>query len=124
MREQSPYQNGPSELDKSVGLNAQANPRALRGQAIAQMAGQIEKHGDIYLVQSQSGRGFYRVTPILRGFQIFRNYIRPHEGLSGRTPAEACGIQIQGENKWLTLIQNAKLAGLSNVEEPVEKYPK
>ena len=28
-------------------------------------------------------------------------------GLDGKTPAEACGIQIEGNNKWLTLIQNA-----------------
>ena len=46
-------------------------------------------------------------TPILKGYQIFHNYIRPHGGLKGKTPAEACGIEIEGENKWLTLIQNA-----------------
>jgi len=46
-------------------------------------------------------------TPILKSYQIFHNYLRPHEGLNDRTPAEACGIQIQGENKWVTLIQNA-----------------
>ncbi len=46
-------------------------------------------------------------TPILEGMQIFHNYIRPHEGLDGKTPAEACGIELKGENKWLTLIQNA-----------------
>ena len=46
-------------------------------------------------------------TPILTGYQIFHNYIRPHGGLKGKTPAEACGIEIEGENKWLTLIQNA-----------------
>jgi len=44
---------------------------------------------------------------ILSGYQIFHNYIRPHEGLDGKTPAEACGIKIEGKNKWLTLIQNA-----------------
>ena len=48
-------------------------------------------------------------TPILQGMQIFHNYIRPHEGLDGRTPAEACGIEIQGENKWITLIENASV---------------
>jgi transposase-like protein len=47
-------------------------------------------------------------TAILSGYQLFHNYIRPHEGLNGKTPAEACGINIQGNNKWLTLIQNAK----------------
>lgn len=46
-------------------------------------------------------------TAILSGYQLFHNYIRPHEGLDGKTPAEACGIKIEGENKWLTLIQNA-----------------
>jgi len=46
-------------------------------------------------------------TPILKGYQIFHNFIRPHEGLDGKTPAEACGIEVKGENKWLTLIQNA-----------------
>jgi transposase-like protein len=46
-------------------------------------------------------------TPILAGYQIFHNYIRSHEGLEGKTPAEACGITVEGKNKWLTLIQNA-----------------
>ena len=46
-------------------------------------------------------------TPVLQGYQIFHNYVRPHEGLDGKTPAEACGITIEGKNKWLTLIQNA-----------------
>jgi len=46
-------------------------------------------------------------TPILSGYQIFHNCIREHEGLEGKTPAEACGITVQGKNRWLTLIQNA-----------------
>ena len=46
-------------------------------------------------------------TPILKGYQIYHNYIREHEGLNGKTPSEACGITIEGKNKWKTLIQNA-----------------
>jgi len=46
-------------------------------------------------------------TSILKGYEIFHNYIRPHEGLDGKTPSEACGIKVEGKNKWLTLIQNA-----------------
>lgn len=46
-------------------------------------------------------------TPILQGMQVYHNFIRPHEGLDGKTPAEACGIELKGENKWITLIQNA-----------------
>lgn len=48
-------------------------------------------------------------TPILQGVQLYHNYIKPHEALNGRTPAEAAGIVVKGENKWLTLIQNASL---------------
>jgi transposase-like protein len=46
-------------------------------------------------------------TPILTGYQIYHNYVRPHEALNGKTPAAVAGIEVQGENKWLTLIQNA-----------------
>lgn len=46
-------------------------------------------------------------TPILSGYKIYHNYIRPHEALGGKTLADASGIEIQGQNKWLTLIQNA-----------------
>jgi hypothetical protein len=46
-------------------------------------------------------------TTILTGYQIFHNHLRPHEALNGKTPAEKCGIVIEGENKWKTLIENA-----------------
>ena len=46
-------------------------------------------------------------TPVIPGYQICHNYVRPHEALDGKTPADACGIEVQGKNKWLTLIQNA-----------------
>ncbi|MCW4017377.1 MAG: IS6 family transposase [Candidatus Bathyarchaeota archaeon] len=46
-------------------------------------------------------------TAVLQGYQLYHNYIRPHEGLSGKTPAEACGIKVEGVNKWKTLIENA-----------------
>jgi putative transposase len=46
-------------------------------------------------------------TAILRGMQIYHNYVRPHEALNGSTPSEVAGIKIEGENKWLTIIQNA-----------------
>ena len=45
---------------------------------------------------------------IFDGSQIYHNYVRPHMGLDGKTPAEVCGIEIKGDNKWITVIQNAK----------------
>jgi len=55
-------------------------------------------------------------TPILTGYQIYHNYVRPHEALDGRTPAEVCGIRVEGENKWLTLIRNAKRQTNTSIE--------
>ena len=46
-------------------------------------------------------------TPILSGYQIYHNYIRPHEALEGKTPSEVAGITVKGQDKWLTIIQNA-----------------
>lgn len=46
-------------------------------------------------------------SPLIEGYQLFHNYIRPHMGLNGKTPSEACGMKIEGDNKWITLIQNA-----------------
>ena len=46
-------------------------------------------------------------SPLIDGYQVYHNYVRSHMGLDGKTPAEACGITIEGEDKWKTLIQNA-----------------
>jgi putative transposase len=46
-------------------------------------------------------------SPILTGMQLFHNYVRPHMGLNGKTPADLVGIDVRGKDKWLTLIENA-----------------
>jgi hypothetical protein len=46
-------------------------------------------------------------TSVLPGYQLYHNFLRPHAGLGNITPAEKCGIKIEGENKWVTLIENA-----------------
>jgi len=46
-------------------------------------------------------------TPILTGYVTYHNYVRPHEALNGKTPADLCGIEVKGQNKWITLMQNA-----------------
>lgn len=45
----------------------------------------------------------------ITGIQIYHNYIRPHMSLDGNTPADKAGIEIKGDNKWLTIIQNASI---------------
>ena len=49
-------------------------------------------------------------SAILTGLRLYHNYVRPHLGLTdpSMTPAEAAGINVQGDNKFLTLIQAAK----------------
>lgn len=48
-------------------------------------------------------------SAILTGLRLYHNYVRPHLGLTdpSMTPAEAAGINIQGDNKFQTLIQAA-----------------
>jgi transposase-like protein len=46
-------------------------------------------------------------SPLIAGMQIYHNFVKPHMGLKGKTPAEAAGIRVNGKDKWLTIIQNA-----------------
>jgi transposase-like protein len=46
-------------------------------------------------------------SPLIDGYQLYHNFIRPHMALNGKTPSEVCGITVNGENKWKTLIQNS-----------------
>jgi transposase InsO family protein len=51
-------------------------------------------------------------TPILDGQRIYYNHIRPHQALNGKTPAQAAGLELDlGENKWESLIKQAKANG-------------
>ncbi len=51
-------------------------------------------------------------SPIFDGLQLCHNFFRPHMGLKGKTPAEAAGIIIEGEDKWATVIRNAAVGHL------------
>jgi len=46
-------------------------------------------------------------SPLLAGYQIYHNYVRPHMALGNKTPSEVAGIKVEGHDKWLTIIQNA-----------------
>jgi len=46
-------------------------------------------------------------TPIVDGNRIYYNFIKPHEALGGKTPSEKAGIEIEGDNKWLTLMKKS-----------------
>ena len=44
-------------------------------------------------------------SPILDGYQIYHNHVRPHIALDGKTPTEVAGINVVGDNKCLTIIK-------------------
>jgi transposase-like protein len=47
-------------------------------------------------------------TPISKGFQIYYNFVKPHQSLNGQTPAQKAGIGFGSEeNKWLQLIKES-----------------
>ena len=48
-------------------------------------------------------------------FNDFHNYIIVHEGLNGMTPSEACGVKIEENNKWITIIQNASYSATVDI---------
>jgi len=51
---------------------------------------------------------------LFKGYQIFYNYIRPHQTLDGKTPAEQSGINLElGNDKWLNLIKQASQLSFS-----------
>jgi hypothetical protein len=50
-------------------------------------------------------------TPMVEGQRIAYNFVRPHEALEGKTPAEVANLDLGLEqNKWLGLIKNATIS--------------
>ena len=55
-------------------------------------------------------------SPFIEGQRLYYNHIRPHQGLNGKTPAQAAGLELDlGVNKWKALIQNASLGRGSSI---------
>ena len=69
---------------------------------------QMERLNGEFRDREKVVRGIKKVdSVIIDGYQLYHNYVRPHMSLKGKTPADMCGIDIQGDNKWKTIIQNA-----------------
>ena len=48
-------------------------------------------------------------TSILDGMRVYYNFTKKHGTLKGQTPAHASMIEVDGKNKWKTIIANASL---------------
>lgn len=45
---------------------------------------------------------------VIDGYRIYYNFIRPHQSLDGKTPAEMANLDLNlGQNKWLSLIKQS-----------------
>ena len=90
----------------------QKNPRTIHIKHI-RMSGdmnnnKMERLNGEFRDREKVARGLKKDDSILvNGYQIYHNYFRPHMALDGKTPSEKCGIIIKGENRWITIIQNA-----------------
>lgn len=70
----------------------------------------IERMNGTLRERTKVQRGLKTVnTPIAEGMRIQYNFIKPHEALEGKTPAEASGIKTEGVNKWLSLMRSAEI---------------
>jgi hypothetical protein len=56
--------------------------------------------------------------------QVYHNFFTEHEGLKGKIPARACGIEFDGENKWQTSIENASFNKTEKLNEKLEDFGK
>ena len=50
-------------------------------------------------------KAFDSTKAVLEGFAIHYNYVRPHQSLNGKTPAQAA--RMQAPNNWKNLIEQA-----------------
>lgn len=48
-------------------------------------------------------------TLILDGMKAYYNFTKKHGALKGKAPSEAALIEVNGKNRWKTIIQNASL---------------
>lgn len=63
-------------------------------------------------------RGLENGIELLKGWFVHYNFVRPHQGLNGKTPAEAAGIALNMNDGWGDLIELAtKYRTMDSVQE-------
>lgn len=71
----------------------------------------IERFHGTFRERDKVMRGFGRAEQalvLIGGFRTYYNFIRPHMGLDGQTPAQKAGIELNlGTNRWLSLLEKS-----------------
>ncbi len=83
--------------------------RAAGLRSIRQNNNQVERLHNTIRERVKVQRGWKNWnTPLAEGQRIYYNFIRPHQALHSKTPAEAAGIHLElTGNRWIRLIQIA-----------------
>lgn len=72
----------------------------------------VERLNNSLRQRTQNFRGFHgsvsSANSIMRGYEIFYNFIRKHEALKGKTPSDmATNVKFETPNRWLELINKS-----------------
>jgi len=69
----------------------------------------MERYHGTFKERNKVMRGIKKPdSAIIEGQRVYYNHIRPHQGLNGKTPAQAAGLELDlGVNKWESLIKKA-----------------
>ncbi len=73
----------------------------------------VERFNGTIKNRTKTMRCFEQFNPCqttLTAFQIYYNFLRPHMGLGGKTPAQAAGIDIDLTNRWTSLIRSSLIS--------------
>ena len=56
-------------------------------------------------------RGLKKIdTPVIEGMRVYYNFTKKHGALGGKTPAQTSLNEVDGLNRWKTLIQTSSLS--------------
>lgn len=106
----------PRVIKKTFGYNPHAtrNPKVIH-QVIKSDSGgfnyKIERFHNTLRERTKVMRGFHgcitSAQTLLKGFEIYYNWVRNHQSLDGSSPSDVAvpTIQLQDKNRWLELIQ-------------------
>lgn len=106
----------PRVIRKNFSLNEKRtkNPKIIHQVILSDSGGfnyKIERFHNTLRARTKTMRGFHgcisSAQTMMKGFEIYYNWIRKHQSLKGLTPSQVAvpNVQIKNKNGWLELIQ-------------------
>lgn len=89
-----------SQATKALGMNHKSRVRftdGINNNLIERLNGFLRKRYDRTLGNTSG-------STLNEGLLLYHNLIKPHLKLDGKTPADAAGVSVAGNNRWLSLI--------------------